>query len=161
PLLSSRLQGIVLDQGRRLGADRGSRVHGPHDPGGIPGIHGVHRDDRPGDGGGAKTGIAVRAPRLLLSGYARDGAPLSDAPGGWMRGTRKRGAASVAIAAALALGAPGVGHAAKERKALPGKVYTWSFQADTLGQKPAHSMAFGGTWEVVQDSSALAASPPA
>ena len=77
-----------------------------------------------------------------------------------MRGIRRRAAASVAIATALALGAPGQGHAAKERKAAVGKVYTWSFQADTLGQKPAHSMAFGGTWQVVQDSSALAVPPP-
>jgi hypothetical protein len=45
----------------------------------------------------------------------------------------------------------------KEHMPLPGKTYSWSFEADTLGQKPAHTMAFGGTWQVIEDSTALAA----
>jgi hypothetical protein len=34
---------------------------------------------------------------------------------------------------------------------VPGKTYSWSFQADTLGQKPAYTVAFGGTWQVIED----------
>ena len=43
---------------------------------------------------------------------------------------------------------------------MPGKTYAWSFQADTLGQKPAHSMAFGGSWQVSEDSTGLVAPVP-
>ncbi len=67
---------------------------------------------------------------------------------------RARVALSVALALALGMAAPGACRAAKERTAPSGKTYTWSFQADTLGQKPAHSMTFGGTWQVVEDSTA-------
>ena len=45
----------------------------------------------------------------------------------------------------------------KEHMPLPGKTYSWTFEADTLGLKPAHTMAFGGTWQVIEDSTALAA----
>ncbi|HEY3156653.1 MAG TPA: hypothetical protein VGK76_08535 [Candidatus Eisenbacteria bacterium] len=59
---------------------------------------------------------------------------------------------------ACALGATISSAAAKERTAPLGKTYTWSFQSDTLGQKPAHTMAFGGTWQVSEDSTGLAPS---
>ncbi len=42
------------------------------------------------------------------------------------------------------------------RVARPGKSYVWDFQADTLGQKPAHSMVFGGNWQVLEDSATVA-----
>lgn len=38
------------------------------------------------------------------------------------------------------------------RPALPGKTYSWSFAADTLGQAPAFTRVAGGRWEVVEDS---------
>ena len=59
---------------------------------------------------------------------------------------------------ACALGATISSAAARERTAPVGKTYTWSFQSDTLGQKPAHTMAFGGTWQVSEDSTGLAPS---
>ncbi len=72
--------------------------------------------------------------------------------------TGNTGTRRIALLAAIgiALGATGADVSAKGRKAPTGKVYTWSFQADTLGQKPAHSLAFGGTWQVVEDSVAVA-----
>ena len=48
---------------------------------------------------------------------------------------------------------------AKAHMPLPGKVYAWDFQADTLGQKPAHSAVFGGTWRVIEDSTTIAVPP--
>lgn len=66
---------------------------------------------------------------------------------------------TLAIAVVIALGIAresGAAKSPKERTAVPGKTYTWNFQADTLGQKPDHSMAFGGNWQVVEDSSAVA-----
>src|SRR5882672_10057600 len=74
-----------------------------------------------------------------------------------MRGKGGKGraggpAAAVMLTFVVGIGAPGACRAAKERLPLPGKVYTWSFQTDTLGQKPAHSVAFGGNWQVVEDS---------
>ena len=74
-----------------------------------------------------------------------------------MRGKGGKGraggpAAAVILTFVVGIGAPGACRAAKERLPLPGKVYTWSFQTDTLGQKPAHSVAFGGNWQVVEDS---------
>ncbi len=44
---------------------------------------------------------------------------------------------------------------------MPGKTYSWTFQADTLGQKPAYTVAFGGTWQVIEDPAALASSSAA
>ena len=77
-------------------------------------------------------------------------------------GTRRRGASVALLAAvAIALGVTGADVSAKGRKAPAGKVYTWTFQADTLGQKPAHSVEFGGTWQVVEDSVAVADSATA
>ena len=42
--------------------------------------------------------------------------------------------------------------AADEATTKPGKVYSWTFEADTLGQKPARSVVFGGTWALMADS---------
>ncbi|HXF58581.1 MAG TPA: hypothetical protein VN539_02050 [Candidatus Saccharimonadales bacterium] len=76
-----------------------------------------------------------------------------------MRGKTAR----VLLALTLAVGAatPGLAaaRAAKPHAPPPGKVYTWGFQADTLGQKPAYSMSFGGgNWQVVEDSAATGVS---
>lgn len=79
-----------------------------------------------------------------------------------MRGIGGYGMAALALVA-IGMAAPRVYGAAKEQKAQKapaGKTYTWSFQADTLGQKPAHSMTFGGTWAVVEDSTATAVPVP-
>jgi len=80
-----------------------------------------------------------------------------------MRGKGGKGAGRPALAAMMLTlvlgmgpGLPTACRAANERLPLPGKVYTWSFQADTLGQKPAHSVAFGGSWQVVEDSTNIA-----
>jgi len=68
-------------------------------------------------------------------------------------GVGTRGRTRTALAAAVLLATlPGAARAAREHLPLPGKVYAWSFQADTLGQKPTHSMTFGGSWQVVEDS---------
>ena len=64
----------------------------------------------------------------------------------------------------IAAGAPAEGKDVKQSLALPGKTFAWTFQADTLGQKPAHSVAFGGNWQVLEDSTSMAPSstaPPA
>jgi hypothetical protein len=64
---------------------------------------------------------------------------------------------SLALAAiVLAAGPAAAARGAREHMPLPGKVYAWTFQADTLGQKPTHSMSFGGSWQVVEDSTSLA-----
>lgn len=34
----------------------------------------------------------------------------------------------------------------------PGKTYSWTFEADTLGQAAAHARVFGGVWKVMADS---------
>lgn len=41
------------------------------------------------------------------------------------------------------------------------KTWTWSFQADTLGQEPEHAAVFGGLWQVAMDGSAAPPSTPA
>jgi len=69
---------------------------------------------------------------------------------------RARTTVFVGFMVVWALGATISSAAAKERTAPVGKTYTWSFQSDTLGQKPAHTMAFGGTWQVSEDSTGLA-----
>jgi len=38
------------------------------------------------------------------------------------------------------------------KNVLPGKKWTWSFAADTLGQAPSYTRADGGTWAVIEDS---------
>jgi hypothetical protein len=64
--------------------------------------------------------------------------------------------AALAVVVAVGLGSPGACRAAKELIPLPGRVYAWSFQADTLGLRPGHTMAFGGNWQVIEDSTQLA-----
>jgi|GEM_PF-2509580 len=75
---------------------------------------------------------------------------------GW-KGMDGGARAALAMILALGLGAPGAcrGAAPKEALPRPGKVYGWSFQADTLGLKPGHSVAFGGNWQVVEDSTEM------
>ncbi|TMQ59183.1 MAG: hypothetical protein E6K76_05510 [Candidatus Eisenbacteria bacterium] len=69
---------------------------------------------------------------------------------------RTRAVLFLGWAVAGALGAAPSGGAATVRLPAAGKTYTWSFEADTLGQKPAHSMAFGGVWQVSEDSTGSA-----
>ncbi|HMI30103.1 MAG TPA: hypothetical protein VK527_00060 [Candidatus Limnocylindrales bacterium] len=76
-----------------------------------------------------------------------------------MRGTGRRGDRihawlSMGVVFTTLAGAAAATGAAKESPARPGKTYAWSFQADTLGQEPAHSIAFGGSWQVSEDSTA-------
>jgi hypothetical protein len=75
-------------------------------------------------------------------------------------GTAAGAVAVLLMSVTLGLGSPGTCRAAKERIPLPGRVYAWSFQADTLGQKPAHTVAFGGNWQVVEDSTDTALASP-
>jgi hypothetical protein len=73
---------------------------------------------------------------------------------------RGRGSIADHALAALSMGLMIVGGfgaareslAAKMRPVPTGKTYAWDFQADTLGQGPAHSVAFGGVWQVTEDS---------
>jgi hypothetical protein len=74
-----------------------------------------------------------------------------------MRRNGGMGRAALGMIVALGLGAPGAARAAKLQLPLPGRVYTWDFQADTLGQKPGHTVAFGGNWQVIEDSTSVAA----
>lgn len=74
-----------------------------------------------------------------------------------MRSNRTR-AALVMLAISLAAAQSA---SAKDRVSLPGKTYSWTFQTDTLGQLPAHSVAFGGSWSVLEDSTDLAAASSA
>jgi hypothetical protein len=55
-----------------------------------------------------------------------------------------------ALVAAAVLLAAAPGESAKNP--LPGKKYTWTFAADTLGQAPTFTRASGGNWAVVEDS---------
>lgn len=71
---------------------------------------------------------------------------------------RARTALFIGFMVAGGLGTAFSSAAAKERSAPAGKTYAWSFQSDTLGQKPAHTMAFGGVWQVSEDSTGLAPS---
>ncbi len=68
--------------------------------------------------------------------------------------TGNGGKGFVLLALTLTLVWSGACRAANESRPLSGKVYAWTYQADTLGQKPAHSVAFGGNWQVVEDSTA-------
>jgi hypothetical protein len=71
------------------------------------------------------------------------------------RGNRIRAWLWMGAAFTILVGAAAASGAAKESQAKPGKTYAWSFQADTLGLKPAHSIAFGGTWQVSEDSTGV------
>ncbi len=62
-----------------------------------------------------------------------------------------RGVRAVVILAFVAgMAAASVAQSAKNP--LPGKKYTWSLAADTLGLAPTFTRAAGGTWAVVEDS---------
>jgi hypothetical protein len=68
---------------------------------------------------------------------------------------------------AAAAGGAGTAWAAKSKKSAnsptvpaPGKTYAWSFQADTLGHLPAHTLVLGGTWTVAEDSALAPGDPP-
>ena len=74
-------------------------------------------------------------------------------------GNRVRAGLSIGLTVAVLVGAAAACGAVKESPARPGKTYAWTFQADTLGQKPAHSMAFGGNWQVSEDSTCLVPAP--
>ena len=68
-----------------------------------------------------------------------------------------RGRALVPAIVASALFAGGIGMgartaAAEEAKPKAGKVYSWTLEADTLGQKPTRSIVLGGVWSVTADS---------
>jgi len=71
-----------------------------------------------------------------------------------MRGDDANGAAMALLVLALALPGSAAARRAKDHLPLPGKTYAWSFQADTLGQRPAYSVSFGGSWQVIEDSTA-------
>lgn len=61
--------------------------------------------------------------------------------------------AAAILGLALATAAPDAAGAKKH----PQKTWAFSFAADTLGQAPAHAVEFGGSWEVVVDSSRVPA----
>jgi hypothetical protein len=60
--------------------------------------------------------------------------------------------AATALLVALAPAVLGAPADAKSRAPLPGKTYSWTFAADTLGQAPAFTRTAGGNWAVVEDS---------
>lgn len=61
-------------------------------------------------------------------------------------------AASMLLALALVASAPAEAAKAKAKGSKHPKSWTWTFQADTLGQAPINTVTFGGTWKVVADS---------
>ncbi len=66
--------------------------------------------------------------------------------------TMKAWAAAVALLALPAL--PGPARAAEQVKYKPGKTWNLTFEADTLGRPPAHTIVRGGVWSVEADSTA-------
>ena len=66
--------------------------------------------------------------------------------------TMKALAAALALLALPALVTPA--RAAERVKYKPGKTWTLSFEADTLGRPPVHSLVRGGAWSVEADSTA-------
>ena len=68
---------------------------------------------------------------------------------------RTRGAAlavMVGVLAAAWLTSGATARADDRRTALPGKTYTWSFDADTLGRPPIATKVVTGNWAVQEDS---------
>ena len=61
---------------------------------------------------------------------------------------------AVAASAAIAVAPWSAAHpaGATQRAAKHEKVYSWTFETDTLGQVPGHARSFGGTWKVMADS---------
>ena len=66
--------------------------------------------------------------------------------------TLKAGATALVLLALAAL--PGPARAAEQVKYKPGKTWNLTFEADTLGRPPAHSVVHGGVWSVEADSTA-------
>jgi hypothetical protein len=62
--------------------------------------------------------------------------------------------ARIMAASLLAMTVAGAGavRADSPRALLPGRTYTWTFAADTLGRAPAFTRVAGGSWAVVEDS---------
>ena len=59
----------------------------------------------------------------------------------------------ICLSVALVLALSATGRAEKrDRIVSKGKTWTWNFAADTLGQVPTGSRAYGGAWSVVLDS---------
>lgn len=58
-------------------------------------------------------------------------------------------AVSMLLTSALMASVPADAATASKRP----KTWTWTFQADTLGHAPANTVAFGGTWQLVADTS--------
>src|SRR5437867_1261110 len=70
-----------------------------------------------------------------------------------MRGSARRLlSAAVLLAIGAACCGPGEARASELRAPRPGKIYTWTFDADTLEHAPAHSHVLGGVWIVLPDS---------
>lgn len=67
-----------------------------------------------------------------------------------MRGNRGVFAVLALAAAAGLVATASDGESAKNL--LPGKKHVWTFAADTLGRAPTFTLASGGTWAVVEDS---------
>lgn len=69
---------------------------------------------------------------------------------------RRMARRSLLAAAILAIGAGCWGaretDASEPRARRPGKTYTWTFEADTIGRTPAHARVIGGVWTVLADS---------
>lgn len=75
-----------------------------------------------------------------------------------MHAMPRRGLTASALAVGLLIAAlsagPTCAHAAKEPKYARGKIWTFDFAADTLGQAPPHTSVRGGDWAVLEDSTA-------
>lgn len=67
-----------------------------------------------------------------------------------MKGFLVAGALVAAVLAPEIAPGPASG---ESRAAAPGKTYSWSFDADTLGQAPMATRVASGRWMVVEDSS--------
>jgi hypothetical protein len=68
---------------------------------------------------------------------------------------KARSAAWILILAAFLVASPVT--AAKKKPVHKGKTWTWTFEGDTLGIAPPGTAIFGGTWEVIVDSTGVKA----
>ncbi|HEY6222070.1 MAG TPA: hypothetical protein VIX13_05990 [Candidatus Eisenbacteria bacterium] len=64
---------------------------------------------------------------------------------------------AVSLALALALASPAIGKTPS--RAHGARTWTWSFAADTLGLPPPNTATFGGSWEVIVDSTRASVAP--
>jgi len=74
-----------------------------------------------------------------------------------MRRGGSRGAGAVVAALVVAAGITSGVAWGKDRAAQPGRTYSWTFEADTLGLPPASTRSMSGRWAVVEDSAAAGA----